>query len=630
MAEIKRSIDREISKREADRQALAAFRKTLKMGGAVESAIQKTAAQVDKVIGGLKRKAAGVLAGQRTAPAGVLQTRTNQGRGQPAPATRNDGNLMDNALRAASRHGPEAVAAATARPAPGTRPEAKASEKTPPAEDQEIPDYRQESRAVESATMFVGPSPEDNEKKKPAQAKHQMPHWVEERELRKNADAGEKVRHELQQSRGSSLPIGAQPSGEIRILVTGSKDYQNHPNVCEVLERIRDRAQGPVRIISGPLYNTDWKRGWQPTAEPQLQATAAEAGPTPEAGDDKTKSVMDRAISGALGGSAANTRTPSAGPKAETGPQAEAAKPAPEAAKPPTPSPNPTTERAAPQKAEKTSVSTMDRYLSRALAESPEANQIGSADADRIEGRRRPDPWRRGDGGPELPNTSSKSFVGGAGPAFMAREWARANKHRSVSCTEYKVAWDEAGAKPPRKVRNQRMLEEGRPHLVVAFLTSNEDDLTQHMVEIADKTGVPVEIASENGRTHQYNGIRSDRYEPPPAPGEEVQNQADETRLPPGADKRWFINYNKPGEPTATDPSGDPTPRIKPSPRDGGDTGNRSRNLMENILRGGGSTAPMRGRNAPVGGGPPKPPAQGPESARDGSSQTAGGQGGGR
>ena len=89
------------------------------------------------------------------------------------------------------------------------------------------------------------------------------------------------------------------------------------------------------------------------------------------------------------------------------------------------------------------------------------------------------------------------------------------------------------------------MLDHGRPHLVVAFLSGPEDPLTEHMVQIADKAGVPIEIADERGRTYAYNEARTDQYIPPPPAADDPK--LDDPKLgmtvnpkKSQLDKQWF------------------------------------------------------------------------------------------
>lgn len=77
-------------------------------------------------------------------------------------------------------------------------------------------------------------------------------------------------------------------------------------------------------------------------------------------------------------------------------------------------------------------------------------------------------------------------IVGGApGADSLAREWAT---ERSVKLDLYPADWDRYG-KAAGPIRNQQMLDEGKPHLVIAFPGGRG---TADMVKRADAAGVPV------------------------------------------------------------------------------------------------------------------------------------------
>jgi YspA, cpYpsA-related SLOG family len=81
-------------------------------------------------------------------------------------------------------------------------------------------------------------------------------------------------------------------------------------------------------------------------------------------------------------------------------------------------------------------------------------------------------------------------IAGGArGADTMAEEWARTT---GLPCTVYQADWEDLGRKAG-PIRNQRMLQEGRPALVVAFPGGRD---TAHMVSIARAAGVEVIEAS--------------------------------------------------------------------------------------------------------------------------------------
>lgn len=85
---------------------------------------------------------------------------------------------------------------------------------------------------------------------------------------------------------------------------------------------------------------------------------------------------------------------------------------------------------------------------------------------------------------------------GGAGGAdLMAGEWALDN----WLCVEmYEAEWDKYG-KSAGPIRNQRMLDEGKPDIVVAFPRANGKlgTGTSDMIRKAEKAGVRVIRASE-------------------------------------------------------------------------------------------------------------------------------------
>ena len=95
-------------------------------------------------------------------------------------------------------------------------------------------------------------------------------------------------------------------------------------------------------------------------------------------------------------------------------------------------------------------------------------------------------------------------LAGGArGPDAWAAEWGRERmKQVSVnfSVTEYPALWlqtESSGSKRYNPAagleRNERMLNDGKPDKVLAFWDGRSRG-TKHMIEIARKAGVPVEI----------------------------------------------------------------------------------------------------------------------------------------
>ena len=86
----------------------------------------------------------------------------------------------------------------------------------------------------------------------------------------------------------------------------------------------------------------------------------------------------------------------------------------------------------------------------------------------------------------------TKVIVGGAqGADRLAELWARA---RGIPVAAFKAEWTAHGGKSAGPIRNRRMLLEGRPDMVIAFRMPGVSKGTDHMVEIAEKAGVPVEV----------------------------------------------------------------------------------------------------------------------------------------
>ena len=80
---------------------------------------------------------------------------------------------------------------------------------------------------------------------------------------------------------------------------------------------------------------------------------------------------------------------------------------------------------------------------------------------------------------------------GAKGADFLAKVWA---KHMIQESHEYPANWKTYG-KRAGSVRNQQMLDEGKPDLVVAFQGGHG---TADMVRRARKAGVEVLIVGEN------------------------------------------------------------------------------------------------------------------------------------
>jgi len=75
---------------------------------------------------------------------------------------------------------------------------------------------------------------------------------------------------------------------------------------------------------------------------------------------------------------------------------------------------------------------------------------------------------------------------GAKGADFLARVWAKCKK---IPCVEYPADWKQHG-KAAGGIRNQQMLDEGRPDLVIAFPGGSG---TGDMVRRSIQAGVRVE-----------------------------------------------------------------------------------------------------------------------------------------
>lgn len=75
------------------------------------------------------------------------------------------------------------------------------------------------------------------------------------------------------------------------------------------------------------------------------------------------------------------------------------------------------------------------------------------------------------------------------GADTLADDYAKVNYYR---CLRFPAKWPLYG-KRAGTLRNIQMLEEGKPHLVIAFPTK-ESIGTRHMISISQKAGIPVEI----------------------------------------------------------------------------------------------------------------------------------------
>ncbi len=97
-----------------------------------------------------------------------------------------------------------------------------------------------------------------------------------------------------------------------------------------------------------------------------------------------------------------------------------------------------------------------------------------------------------------LDEVSPEKIVHGAakGADSMAGRYAR---ERGITCREFPVTWRRNGVYNPRAAfdRNQQMLDEGQPDLVVAFPGGGG---TRDMVSRARKDGFTVWTVTESGK----------------------------------------------------------------------------------------------------------------------------------
>lgn len=109
----------------------------------------------------------------------------------------------------------------------------------------------------------------------------------------------------------------------------------------------------------------------------------------------------------------------------------------------------------------------------------------------------------------ELVPGNDHTIISGAarGADTMASEWA---KYRGCALEEYPAKWYEYG-KAAGPIRNKQMLDEGKPDLVLAFLSpvakqeifyglssSKHSPGTRDMIRQAEKAGIPVKVIEVN------------------------------------------------------------------------------------------------------------------------------------
>lgn len=75
----------------------------------------------------------------------------------------------------------------------------------------------------------------------------------------------------------------------------------------------------------------------------------------------------------------------------------------------------------------------------------------------------------------------------------------KAATYLNIPVLGYAANWKEYG-RSAGPIRNQQMLKEGRPDLVLAFHDHlDQSKGTRHMVSIAQKAGIPVQVISHGG-----------------------------------------------------------------------------------------------------------------------------------
>ena len=114
------------------------------------------------------------------------------------------------------------------------------------------------------------------------------------------------------------------------------------------------------------------------------------------------------------------------------------------------------------------------------------------------------------------PAGNGRGFGGDAKTAEEAAiAWA---EDHGIECVKYSADWRptelggegrQAGAN-----RNVRMLEEGRPHLVVHFPTRLPAKGPEHLVRTAQTKGVPVEVGTMRGQSHPISEVKAKGYDP--------------------------------------------------------------------------------------------------------------------
>ena len=86
---------------------------------------------------------------------------------------------------------------------------------------------------------------------------------------------------------------------------------------------------------------------------------------------------------------------------------------------------------------------------------------------------------------------------GARGADELGRKWAEQDDSDTpVSIEAFPADWDRYG-KRAGYIRNQQMLDEGKPDIVLAFRSEGESKGTDMMIDLARKAGVPVYVVTK-------------------------------------------------------------------------------------------------------------------------------------
>ena len=110
----------------------------------------------------------------------------------------------------------------------------------------------------------------------------------------------------------------------------------------------------------------------------------------------------------------------------------------------------------------------------------------------------------------------------GKGTDHEAKKWAIANKDK-VKFFPFEADWENDG-RPAAYLRNDAMLLDGLPNLVLSFPAHEDSRETRQMTMTAVANGIPVEVAGHLGGTYRLGPVSSETYEPP-AMMDELDNQ---------------------------------------------------------------------------------------------------------